>query len=296
MSEFQQLASEASAEIGGTETTPSTEAVAEEVKTETTPGEVTPTEEQVTTPSTEVKEETSTEESFFDPKTVPQELLPAYKQMQAAFTKKTQEIAAVKKEAEEAKAKSDKYSKYESYLPIVEEMLTAPKTPDKSTQEMALEQNLRNQGYSDDAIDMALAVRRSTLGEITEKESSQQTVADIRAAESVDPRLNDASLTYTMPDGSTSTYGDLVGMIVSSNQQWLQGKISAVDATKKAIGVVDSLISSAKSEGKKELSNSAANKATRFPSTSNSPQGASNADEAVSFADAAKAAREELGV
>lgn len=35
----------------------------------------------------------SSEESFFDPKAVPDELLPAYKQMQRAFTQKTQEIA-----------------------------------------------------------------------------------------------------------------------------------------------------------------------------------------------------------
>lgn len=36
------------------------------------------------------------EESFFDPKEVPEALLPAYKQMQAAFTKKTQALAANK--------------------------------------------------------------------------------------------------------------------------------------------------------------------------------------------------------
>ena len=39
------------------------------------------------------------EDSFFDPRTVPQELQPAYKQMQAAFTKKMQAIASVREKA-----------------------------------------------------------------------------------------------------------------------------------------------------------------------------------------------------
>lgn len=38
----------------------------------------------------------ATEESFFDPNTVPEELKPAYKQMQAAFTKKMQAISKSK--------------------------------------------------------------------------------------------------------------------------------------------------------------------------------------------------------
>lgn len=40
------------------------------------------------------------EETFFDPKTVPPELLPAYKQMQKAFSKKTQTIAQQRQKLE----------------------------------------------------------------------------------------------------------------------------------------------------------------------------------------------------
>ena len=38
--------------------------------------------------------DTTAEDSFFDPKAVPEQLMPAYKQLQAAYTKKTQSIAA----------------------------------------------------------------------------------------------------------------------------------------------------------------------------------------------------------
>lgn len=52
-------------------------------------------------------EETSAPEFFnenFDPTSLPDELQPAYKQMQGAFTKKTQEIAEQRKAAESAQA------------------------------------------------------------------------------------------------------------------------------------------------------------------------------------------------
>lgn len=52
-------------------------------------------------------EATSTPEFFnenFDPSTLSDELAPAYKQMQGAFTKKTQELAVQRKEAESAQA------------------------------------------------------------------------------------------------------------------------------------------------------------------------------------------------
>jgi hypothetical protein len=45
-------------------------------------------------------EQKQQEEVFFDPKSVPPELEQAYKQMQGAFTKKTQEIADIRKKAE----------------------------------------------------------------------------------------------------------------------------------------------------------------------------------------------------
>ena len=43
---------------------------------------------------------TSGDETFFDPKELPEELQPEYKRMQAAFTKKTQAVADVRKKAE----------------------------------------------------------------------------------------------------------------------------------------------------------------------------------------------------
>ena len=101
------------------------------------------------TPETDGKEE-----NFFDPKSVPQELLPAYKQMQAAFTKKTQEIAAARKEAESIKGK---YSKYDQYIPVLEEMLTPRQTAQVNPEMAALERQLKDAGYSPEAIEIGRA-------------------------------------------------------------------------------------------------------------------------------------------
>ena len=50
--------------------------------------------------TTEKAPKTTQEETFFDPTAVPEELKPAYKQMQAAFTKKAQSIAEQRKKVE----------------------------------------------------------------------------------------------------------------------------------------------------------------------------------------------------
>lgn len=53
-----------------------------------------------TTAKANVPAETTPEPTFFDPKDLPEELLPAYKNMQGAFTKKTQGIAEQRQKLE----------------------------------------------------------------------------------------------------------------------------------------------------------------------------------------------------
>jgi hypothetical protein len=85
-----------------TETEPtSPDAVVEDQPTSVAPPEGT---------SAETGTETETPEAFeenFDPSTLPDELQQGYKQLQAAFTKKTQELAEQRKQAEGAQALTD---------------------------------------------------------------------------------------------------------------------------------------------------------------------------------------------
>lgn len=226
----------------------------------------------------------SEEPSFFDPNTVPQELLPAYKQMQAAFTKKTQEIAATRKEAEALKAKAEAFAKYEQYVPIFEEMISsqaqAQQTVNPELQQ--LENDLKAQGYDDAAIDLIKAGFQASLkafnrdvqakeAQAKQMQEQQRFTSEVKKAESLDARLNDESLVYTGEDGETFTFGEVVANIAMSYQDWTKDPVLA---TKRAIARVDSLIGKAKVEGKQELSDSARNKAAKFPSTSSSPQSA----------------------
>lgn len=247
------------------------------------------------------------EESFFDPNQVPEELKPAYKQMQAAFTKKTQEIANARKEAEALKERAEAYDKYQQYIPIVEEMLSgqSKESATQVTPEMAaLEQQLRQAGYSDEAIDMmkigagfVLSQFNQTLSIKEQQAQMAQQRAELEAkvteAESLDPRLKDDSLVYTLPDGTNAKFGEIVGRLVLADEAWQQDPSAA---TKRAIALVDTLIGTGKTQGKEELSASAKSKANRFPSLNSSPQQAVSNAQPGSIQEAFQQAKEELGV
>lgn len=242
-------------------------------------------------------------ESFFDPNQVPEELKPAYKQMQSAFTKKTQEIAETRKQAEELQAKADQYAKYEQYIPVIEEMLQANQASTQTPELAALEQDLRSQGYSDDAIEMMKVGVNFTLKQINQAQTQQaeqaQQAAEVERlnqgidkAASLDPRLTDKSLVYQVGDKS-QTFGEVVEKFVMANPDW---KSDPIKATQEAIATVDALLSTAKTEGKKELSASARQKATTFPNITSSPQGTAQTDRVMSVQDAFKEAKAELGL
>lgn len=252
------------------------------------------------TPQTATSEQgTGAEDSFFDPNQVPEELKPVYKGMQAAYTKKTQEIAQARKETEALKAKADSFSKYEPYLPIVEEMLAAKtKSSGASTPEMLqLETELRGKGYGDDAIELmkmgAGFVLNQFNSNLSQRDAQAKLEIGISEAESLDPRLNDKSLQYTLDGGQTMTFGDIVGKIVQADQSWVKDPVTA---TRTAIKTVDALIGQAKTQGKQELSDSASSKARAFPTVSSSTQGATDSTKVgMTIPEAAALARKQIG-
>lgn len=244
-------------------------------------------------------------ETFFDPKQVPEELVPAYKQMQAAFTKKTQEIATTRKEAEGLKAKADAYVKYEKYVPILEEMFkTDQKGSTAESPEMTtLENQLRKAGYSDEAIEMMKMGAQFTLQQMNrfreadrQQFESQRRMTELSEkvdeAQALDPRLSDDTLTYQMDDQKL-TFGEIVANLVKADEKWQSDPIAA---TRRAIKIVDSLIGTAKLQGKEELSAAAKAKASKFPSATSSPQSAVTSSKALSMSEAAEQAKAQLGI
>lgn len=237
------------------------------------------------------------EDLFFDPNTVPEELKGAYKQMQAAFTKKTQEIALAKKEAESVKQKADAYEKYQSHIQKIEEMERSRTDKAPSPEMAALVQKYREAGYSDEAIDMMKMGLEFTLNHFNQTLSTKDHQAwvnnQIAEAAKVDPRLTDSSLVYKTDDGETVTYGQMVESIASADPNLAK---DIVGATKRAIKRVDALIERAKTEGKEELSQQAKAKATKFPSNSSSPQSTSDAEAKGSIREIGRQTAAELGI
>lgn len=261
-----------------------------------------PIEDQVTAPETdnaqpEAQETETTEDSFFDPTSIPDELKPAYKQMQAAFTKKTQEIAQAKKEAEAIRAKAEAYDKVQQHIPIVEEMLASRQQQTANPALEQLKQQYRAQGYTEDAIEMITSGLDFALKHINQTQAVERETArvssQIEEAGKLDPRLNDTSLVYQTADGEKFTYGQMVEDYVAADQKWRQDPVAA---TKRAMSKVDALIGKAKTDGKEELSQAAKSKAQKFPTTSSSPQSTTSANESLSFRDAAKEASKETGI
>lgn len=215
------------------------------------------------------------EDSFFDPNTVPEELKPAYKQMQAAFTKKTQEIAQARKEAEAIRQRAEAYDKVSPYIPLIEEMAAMQKTSQETPEMKALETKLRAAGYNDEVVEMMKLGAQFTLDQFNQTQNVKDTqrfvTGKIDEASNLDPRLNDTSLVYQTDDGEKVTYGQMVEEMVAADPRWMKDPVAA---TKRAIKKIDALTGKAKIEGKQELSAKAKTNAAKFPTTSSSPQGA----------------------
>jgi len=226
------------------------------------------------------------EETFFDPNQVPEALKPAYKQMQAAFTKKTQGIAQVKADAEA-------YAKYKQYAPILEEMLKGPTNQPATPELKALEDRMRAEGYSEDAINLAKLTGGVLLNSMNQKQEVSRIQGGINEAAKVDPRLNDPSLVYQTDTGESVTFGLIVENLVLADPKW---QVDPVAATKRAIARVDALIGKAKTQGKEELSNSATQRARKFAPNVSSPQSTVSDEQPKTIKEAAAQAKKQLGI
>lgn len=241
------------------------------------------------------------EDPFFDPSNLPAELLPAYKSMQADYTKKTQGLSQERKawEAERAQLmeKARQYDKYAEYAPVLDEMLSRGKQGQQQSNPklQALEQQLKERGYSDEAIDLMKMGAEFTLNTMyqtrVEEQAMQKLEQGIEQANQLDPRLNDETVAYQV-DGENVSFGQMVADFVASDPNW---KSDPVAATRKAIKKVDALIQAAKSEGKAELSNAAKAKSQKYPGVTTSPQSAIGGNAPKSIHEAARMAEEELG-
>lgn len=217
--------------------------------------------------------------------------------MQAAWTKKTQEAAALRKEAESIKQKAEAYDRYQQHIPIVEEMLKNQQQTVESPQLKALEEQYRQAGYSDEAIEMMKMGIGFALNHVNQSQQLQRQTDwvnnQIVEASKVDPRLTDAALKYQTEDGESFTFGQLVEEQVAADPKWQEDPVAA---TRRAVKKIDALLGRAKTEGKEELSNAAKAKAQRFPSTQSSPQSTSETESKGSIREIGKQVMAELGM
>jgi hypothetical protein len=84
---------ESQSDAGITETAPVKETEQTKPDSETTEGQAKPGKGQGKGKPAKAPDKPESEESFFDPSTLSEELIPAYKQLQAAYTKKTQALS-----------------------------------------------------------------------------------------------------------------------------------------------------------------------------------------------------------
>lgn len=243
-------AAEAESELSPSEATPETETPETEVPetvTDPTPDD----------PSAQVVSEfdpmSEIEKLQIDPK-VKEELKKGYLR-QSDYTKKTQDIAGIRKAAEQ----------YERVRPIVEKLFSDPNLtnqilgikPDAAPAEEVIPDDPK--AYAEYVIKQAKDQMRS---EYEEREQQRIQVEardrDFGEAEKVDQRLNDEH------------FGGVIAGLVSQNPGFMQGTISAVEATKQAIADFDSWQQAQISKAKEDLTRRAKEKRS-FVAPSSSP-------------------------
>jgi hypothetical protein len=212
---------------------------------------------------TDLDETQSSEESFaksFDPKNLSPELQSAYKQMQADYTKKTQEIAGSKKQLEAYK-RNEALIQYLSSNPQVAnqfiEQMNAPKTPQESEVEIP-----------DDPVEFYKRVKeeskKETLDEFMKymNQREQQQSHDrwvneqAEAAAKLDPRLDDEG------------FASIISDIVTNDTGIRKGEKDIVQATRDAIARYDAHFNAKLEAEKKKLSDMAKQKRNpSMPST-----------------------------
>lgn len=268
-------AAEAETELGTSEVTPVTETPeteTPEVTTEPTPGNE---------PAPVVPEFDplgALEQLEIDPK-VKEELKKGYLR-QSDYTKKTQEIAAIRKAADQ----------YERVRPVVEKLFSDPNLtnlvlgikpaadPNTPAEEVLPDDP---QAYAEYVINKAAEKMRS---EFEQREQERVEVEardrDYTAAEQLDPRLNDEN------------YGKVVAGLVVQNPEFMSGNVSAVEATKQAIADLDRYTAGLQNKAKDDLARRAKEK-RGFVAPSSSPA-TTQTGNPTSMREAAKLAEQDL--
>jgi hypothetical protein len=202
---------------------------------ETPEGEAPPTtDEKPDKDQSPATEESKTDSaSSFDPKKLPEALKPVYKQMQGDYTRKTQALAKEK----------EIYQKVQRYVPLLNKVLSDPKLLNqvlgidpktgKATEPTATEIPTDPKEFTKYVADNATKTIRAEIAEKERIRASQEAnMRDINEAEKLDSRLNDD------PD-----FQNIIIGMVTQNPDYIGRKVNAVQATKQAIEIYDSHIS-----------------------------------------------------
>lgn len=193
--------------------------------------------------------------SDFNPEELPDELKPAYKKMQADYTRKTQAIAERGKELE----------RLQRFSPLIDRVLSNPQLLAQVTGQPQGQvqpgQPETEEEIPDDPKEYAEWVKNNTVQEIqqqlAQRERAQveraKRIQDFKQAEQVDPRLNE-----------DPKFQSVILGLVRTNQDFQNGRISATEATKQAVADYDAQIEqikkSAQEEYKEKLNKQAKNK------------------------------------
>lgn len=166
--------------------------------------------------------------------------------LQGDYTKKTQEIANIRKQAEA-------YQKARPILDRVfadEDLLQSILSPGGQPDKTGTDKKPNAIEYSDDPKEYADQIVEQTMGktkELLDQQDSRRNEleahkADLSLAEKVDERLN-----------SDKSFSSLVAGVVNNNPLYQTQRMSAVEATKEAIKQVDNYLKSAVTKGKQDL-------------------------------------------
>lgn len=252
MTDMNAAAVEAESELSPTTDTPETEP---EVTTETTD----------TTTETPTGNEPAPETPEFDPlgELEKLELDPRVKEelkkgflRQSDYTKKTQEIAATRKAAEQ----------YERVRPLVERLFSdpnltnqilgiKPETPANPEEEVIPDDP---KAYAEYVIQKATERIKADYDQREqERQVTEARERDYNEAEKLDSRLNDEK------------FGTVIAGLVAQNPSFKQGQISAVEATKQAIADFDTWNTAQINKAKEDLTRKAREKRSYVSPSSN---------------------------
>ncbi len=248
------------------------------------PTQAAPASAPITTPEGQAPAQPQAPQNAFtnvDPATLTPQDQETYKNMQADYTRKMQEISQ----------QAQQYQQYEQYLPVLQAM--AQHQPGQSPVNPVVDgiiSQLREAGYDDNSIQVGKIIAENLLNYNQQEKTIEQTynkvTTEFAQAAKMDPRLEDPNLVYEV-DGEKQTFGQVVEKLVSADPNWHQKPLVSVQ---KAIKTVDAMINSAKTQGKQELSKQTQTKAQSFAPVSSSPQGTAKGDGSMSIREAIEAA------